>query len=79
MNTAKKYVVSKTIRPGEQHTAVRGRSVNAVHDLKTTGGPNSAVLGSGSIAVQLGEVRLVDEYQFVIIQLRAQSPLVFSA
>jgi dihydrofolate reductase len=37
------------------------------------------VLGSGSIAAQLGEAGLVDEYQFVIIQLRAQSPLVFSA
>jgi dihydrofolate reductase len=50
-----------------------------VRDLKTTGGPNIAMLGSGSIAAQLGEVGLVDEYQFVIIQLRAQSPLVFSA
>jgi dihydrofolate reductase len=52
----------------EHHTAVvRGRSVNAVRDLKTTGGPNIAVPGSGSIAAQLGEAGLVDEYQFVVL------------
>jgi hypothetical protein len=50
-----------------------------VRDLKTTGGPNIAVLGSGSIAAQLGEAGLLDEYKSVIIQLRTQSPLVFSA
>ena len=27
----------------------------------------AAVLGSGSVAAQLGEAQLVDEYQFVII------------
>src|SRR5580692_4128589 len=29
--------------------------------------PDIAVLGSGSIAAQLGEARLVDEYQFVVV------------
>jgi len=41
--------------------------VKAVEDLKASDGPDIAVLGSGSVAAQLGESGLVDEYQFVII------------
>ena len=39
----------------------------AVRALKASDGPGITLLGSGSVAAQLGEAGLVDEYQFVII------------
>jgi dihydrofolate reductase len=41
--------------------------MKAVENLKASDGPDITVLGSGSVAAQLGEAGLVDEYQFVII------------
>ncbi len=45
----------------------QGDLMEAVRDLKSSDGPDIAVLGSGSVAAQLGEAGLVDDYQFVII------------
>jgi dihydrofolate reductase len=68
MNAATKYVASKTIQPTWKNThLLKGDLLNAVRDLKASDGPDIALLGSGSVAVQLGEASLVDEYQFVII------------
>ena len=68
MNAAKKYVASKTIQPGWQNTQLlKGDLAEAVRELKAGDGPGVTVLGSGSVAAQLGEAGLVDEYQFVII------------
>jgi dihydrofolate reductase len=72
MNAAQKYVLSKTIRPTWNNTVVLGGDgggdgVQAVRDLKESGGPDITLLGSGSVAAQLGEAGLVDEYQFVVI------------
>jgi len=41
--------------------------VKAVQDLKASDGTDITVLGSGSVAAQLGGMGLVDEYQFVIV------------
>ena len=67
MNEATKYVASKTVEPTWQNTTAIRDLVHGVRELKASKGPNIAVLGSGSIAAQLGEAGLVDEYQFVII------------
>ena len=68
MNAAKKYVASRTISPEWTNTQLlRGDLVAAVAALKAESGPPIVVLGSGSIAAQLGEAQLVDEYQFVVI------------
>jgi dihydrofolate reductase len=68
MNAAKKYVASRTIQPAWYNTQVlKGELVTAVRGLKAGSGPGITVLGSGSVAAQLGEAGLVDEYQFVII------------
>jgi dihydrofolate reductase len=68
MNAATKYVVSKTIQPTWKNTHLLAADpVTAIRELKATRGPDIAVLGSGSIAAQLGAAGLVDEYQFVII------------
>ena len=68
MNAARKYVISRTIRPAWSNThLLKGDALKVVRDIKATDGPNIAVLGSGSVAAQLGEAGLVDEYQFVII------------
>lgn len=67
MNAATKYVASRTIQPTWQNTRLlKGELADAVRALKQAEGPSIAVLGSGSIAAQLGEAGLVDEYQFVI-------------
>ncbi len=68
MNAAKKYVASKTIEPTWQNAQLlKGELVEAVRALKASDGTGITLLGSGSVAAQLGEAGLVDEYQFVII------------
>ncbi len=68
MNTAKKYVASRTITPRWNNTELLGAElIGAVTDLNAVDGPGITVLGSGDITSQLGEAGLVDEYQFVII------------
>jgi dihydrofolate reductase len=68
MNAAKKYVASRTIQPAWNNThLLTGDLVAAVRGLKASDGPGIAVLGSGSVAAQLGDAGLVDEYQFVIV------------
>jgi len=67
MNAAKKYVASRTLEPTWTNTTAIRDLVAGVRALKASDGPGIAVLGSGSVAAQLGEADLVDEYQFVII------------
>jgi dihydrofolate reductase len=72
MNAAKKYVASRTIQPTWNNThLLKGDLVAAVRALKASSGPDIAsaivILGSGSVAAQLGEAGLIDEYQFVIV------------
>ena len=68
MNAARKYLVSRTVQPTWNNThLLKGDLVTAVKDLKAGDGVDITVLGSGSVAAQLGEAGLVDQYQFVII------------
>jgi dihydrofolate reductase len=68
MNAARKYVASKTIQPAWNNTQLlKGELVQSVRALKASDGPGVTLLGSGSIAAQLGEAGLVDEYQFVVL------------
>jgi dihydrofolate reductase len=70
MNAARKYVASRTIQPTWNNARLlQGELVACVRDLKASDGLGITVLGSGSIAAQLGEAGLVDEYQFVIIPI----------
>lgn len=70
MNAARKYLASRTIKPTWSNTRLlKGDLVKAVRDLKASDGPPLVVLGSGSIAAQLGQAGLVDEYQFVVIPI----------
>jgi dihydrofolate reductase len=46
-----------------------GDLVQSVRAVKASEGPDITVLGSGSIAAQLGEAGLVDSYQFVIVPI----------
>ena len=68
MNARRKYVASRTIQPTWNNTQLlKGDLADSVRALKAGEGPGIALLGSGSIATQLGEAGLVDEYQFVIV------------
>jgi dihydrofolate reductase len=68
MNAARKYLASTTIRPTWTHAELlTGELLSAVRDLKASDGPDLTVLGSGSVAAQLGAAGLVDAYQLVII------------
>jgi dihydrofolate reductase len=68
MNAARKYVASRTIVPTWNNSQLlEGDLIEAVRALKASDGPGIALLGSGSVAAQLGEAVLVDEYQFVVI------------
>jgi dihydrofolate reductase len=68
MNAARKYVASTTIQPTWNNTQLlKGDLLAAVRDLKSSEGPDVTVLGSGSVAAQLGAAGLVDAYQLVIV------------
>ena len=68
MNAARKYVASRSLEPTWQNTQrLQGELVQAVTALKQAPGPDLTLLGSGSVAAQLGEADLVDEYQLVIV------------
>lgn len=67
MNAARKYVVSTTLEPTWQNTTAIRDLVSGVKKLKTGDGPGITLLGSGSVAAQLAEAGLVDEWQFVIV------------
>lgn len=68
MNAARKYVASTTIQPTWSNTQLlNGDLLTAVRALKASDGPDVTVLGSGSVAAQLGAAGLVDAYQLVII------------
>lgn len=68
MNAARKYVASRTITPAWTNTQLlKGDLVEAVRAIKQGDGPGLTLLGSGSVAAQLGEAGLVDEYQFVVV------------
>jgi dihydrofolate reductase len=70
MNAARKHVASTTIRPTWNNShLLTGDLSKAVTALKASEGADITLLGSGSIAAQLGEAGLVDEYQFVIIPI----------
>ncbi|CAN5714029.1 dihydrofolate reductase family protein [soil metagenome] len=70
MNNATKLVASRTIAPTWQNTTrLDGDLLGAVRALKASPGAGITVLGSGSIAAQLGDAGLVDEYQFVIVPI----------
>jgi dihydrofolate reductase len=68
MNAAEKYLASNTLRPEWHNTRLlEGELVAAVRALKAGEGPSITLLGSGSVAAQLGAAGLVDEYQFVVL------------
>jgi dihydrofolate reductase len=69
MNAATKWVASRTMRAADWSGArlLDGDVVAAVRALKASDGPGITLLGSGSVAAQLGAAGLVDDYQFVIV------------
>jgi dihydrofolate reductase len=68
MNAATKYVASRTLEPTWANSRLlEGELIGAVRALKQTAGPPLVLLGSGSLALALGEAGLVDEYQFVVV------------
>jgi dihydrofolate reductase len=69
MNAARKYVASRTLEPTWSNTTAIRDLVTGARALKASDGPGIVVLGSGSVAMQLGDAGLVDEYQFVIIPI----------
>ena len=70
MNAARKYVASRTVQPTWKNShLLKGDLIKSVRELKAGDGPTITVLGSGTVAAQLGEEGLVDEYQFVIIPI----------
>lgn len=69
MNRARKYVASRTLASvaWANTQLLAGELATAIRALKASAGPDLAVLGSGSVAAQLGAAGLVDEYQLVIV------------
>ena len=69
MNAARKLVASSQLTPTWSNTTAIRDLVAGVRELKAGSGSGITLLGSGSVAAQLGAAGLVDEYQFVIIPI----------
>lgn len=64
MNAMPKVVFSRTMKSADwSNTTVKADLLADVKELKAGGGPDMAILGSGSIVAQLMEVGLLDELQ----------------
>jgi dihydrofolate reductase len=59
--------IDGSLEPTWQNTTAIRELVSGVRELKAGDGPGITVLGSGSVAAQLAEAGLVDEWQFVIV------------
>jgi dihydrofolate reductase len=68
MNAMPKLVASHTMRTASwQNTALlKGDLVEEMAALKRGDGDDIAILGSGSLIMQMTEARLIDEYQLVV-------------
>lgn len=71
MNRREKIVFSRTLKQADWNNTrvIGGDMVEAVRALKAEAGPDLVILGSGSIAQQLVQARLIDSYQLVIAPL----------
>lgn len=68
MNDMQKFVFSRTLhKPTWNNTTVlKGDPAAEVRKLKTEGGPDLTIMGSGTIVSPLAAAGLIDEYKFVI-------------
>jgi dihydrofolate reductase len=68
MNTLPKLVFSRSLKGAAWHntTLVKGDLVAEMRKLKQGTGPDMVILGSGSIAAQLAQAGLIDEYMIVV-------------
>lgn len=68
MNSLRKLVASRTMEtPAWKNTTViKGDLVSEVRKLKSDGGPDIAILGSGSVTSQLAQAGVIDEFQLVM-------------
>ena len=68
MNAAPKYVFSRTLATADwsNTTLLRGDILAETRRLKAEPGPDLLIMGSGTIASQLTEAGLIDEYQIVV-------------
>ncbi len=73
-------MATRTIEPTWTHTKrIEGDLIEAVRASKEQEGRGVTMLGSGSVAAQLGAAGLVDEYQLVVLPLAlGGGPTVFS-
>jgi dihydrofolate reductase len=72
MNTATKYVVSRTLENADawqNSILVRGEAIDAVAELKAKPGRDLAILGSASLVRSLHAASLIDQYRLVICPL----------
>ncbi|MFN2527788.1 MAG: dihydrofolate reductase family protein [Candidatus Baltobacteraceae bacterium] len=68
MNALPKFVFSRTLEKAawRNTTLVKTDLLDEIRALKTGGGENLAILGSGSIVSQLAQAGLIDDIQIVI-------------
>jgi dihydrofolate reductase len=68
MNNLPKVVFSRTLdqAPWNNTKLVKGGMAAAIRKMKEEPGEDMAILGSGSIASQLAQEGLIDEYQIVV-------------
>ncbi len=68
MNAGRKIVFSRTMSHADwsNTTLIKDDIVAAVRRLKSEPGEGMAILGSGSITMQLAQARLIDEFQIVV-------------
>jgi dihydrofolate reductase len=71
MNSLPKVVFSRTMKSASWNNTkvVKDGLVKEIRKMKIESGTDLAIMGSGSIVMQLTQERLIDEYQIVIIPI----------
>ncbi len=71
MNNSRKIVFSKSLKKAEWNNSVLMENIDAtkINKMKQEVSKDIVIFGSGSIVSQLTKLKLIDEYQFIVIPI----------
>ena len=71
MNNSRKVIFSKSLKKAEWNNSVLMENIDAteINKMKQEASKDIVIFGSGSIVSQLTKLKLIDEYQFIVIPI----------
>ena len=71
MNNSRKVIFLKSLKKAEWNNSVLMENIDAteINKMKQEASKDIVIFGSGSIVSQLTKLKLIDEYQFIVIPI----------